>query len=400
MKRYGNLYEKICSMENLELAYKNAKKGKGWYSEVQQIAKRPYYYLAALQWTLKNHKYHTSEYGMFMKRDGKKEREIYKLPFFPDRIAQWAVLQVIEPQLLAYFTDDTYSAIPNKGIHAAFKKLRKAADEHPEEMTYCLKIDCKKFYPSIDHDILKQKYRRKYKDPELLALIDEIIDSISTCPATEENIDFYTAQGKEIRIVSYDDPEKQFIEGIGIPIGNYFSQYDGNFYLAQFDHWIKEVKHIKHYYRYMDDMCIFAKTKGELHQLLQEINEYFRINLKLRVKGNYQIFPSFVRGIDFVGYRVFLNYTLLRKSTCREFERKMTAIRKKVESGHEMNYSEWCSINSYKGWLKHCDSYRLAEKYIVPIQPYADRYYKDHIKKKGGKKKNETVSESEKCSAA
>lgn len=400
MKRYGNLYEKICSMENLELAYKNAKKGKGWYSEVQQIAKRPYYYLAALQWMLKNHKYHTSEYGMFMKRDGKKEREIYKLPFFPDRIAQWAVLQVIEPQLLAYFTDDTYSAIPNKGIHAAFKKLRKAADEHPEEMTYCLKIDCKKFYPSIDHDILKQKYRRKYKDPELLALIDEIIDSISTCPTTEENIDFYTAQGKEIRIVSYDDPEKQFIEGIGIPIGNYFSQYDGNFYLAQFDHWIKEVKHIKHYYRYMDDMCIFAKTKGELHQLLQEINEYFRINLKLRVKGNYQIFPSFVRGIDFVGYRVFLNYTLLRKSTCREFERKMTAIRKKVESGHEMNYSEWCSINSYKGWLKHCDSYRLAEKYIVPIQPYADRYYKDHIKKKGGKKKNETVSESEKCSAA
>lgn len=400
MKRYGNLYEKICSMENLELAYKNAKKGKGWYSEVQQIAKRPYYYLAALQWMLKNHKYHTSEYGMFMKRDGKKEREIYKLSFFPDRIAQWAVLQVIEPQLLAYFTDDTYSAIPNKGIHAAFKKLRKAADEHPEEMTYCLKIDCKKFYPSIDHDILKQKYRRKYKDPELLALIDEIIDSISTCPATEENIDFYTAQGKEIRIVSYDDPEKQFIEGIGIPIGNYFSQYDGNFYLAQFDHWIKEVKHIKHYYRYMDDMCIFAKTKGELHQLLQEINEYFRINLKLRVKGNYQIFPSFVRGIDFVGYRVFLNYTLLRKSTCREFERKMTAIRKKVESGHEMNYSEWCSINSYKGWLKHCDSYRLAEKYIVPIQPYADRYYKDHIKKKGGKKKNETVSESEKCSAA
>ena len=271
-------------------------------------------------------------------------------------------------------------------------------DTVPEEMTYCLKIDCKKFYPSIDHETLKQKFRRKYKDPELLELIDEIIDSISTCPATEENIAFYESYGKKVNIIETNG--KKFIEGVGIPIGNYFSQYDGNFFLTEFDHWIKEVKHIKHYYRYMDDICIFAKTKGELHQLLQEINEYFRINLKLRVKGNYQIFPSFVRGIDFVGYRVFLNYTLLRKSTCREFERKMTAIRKKVESGHEMNYSEWCSINSYKGWLKHCDSYRLAEKYIVPIQPYADRYYKDHIKKKGGKKKNETVSESEKCSAA
>ena len=77
----------------------------------------------------------------------------------------------------------------------------------------------------------------------------------------------------------------------------------------------------------------------------------------------------------------------------------MTAIRKKVESGHEMNYSEWCSINSYKGWLKHCDSYRLSEQYIMPIQPYADEYYKKHIKKKGGKR-NETIRESEKRAAA
>ena len=398
MKRYGNLFEKICSMENLELAYNHAKKGKGWYREVQQIAKRPYYYLAGLQWMLQNHKYQTSDYETFIKKDGKKEREIYKLPFYPDRICQWVVLQVIEPQLLAFFTDDTYSAIPNKGIHAAFNKLRKAVDEHPEEMTYCLKIDCKKFYPSIDHEILKQKYRRKYKDPELLELIDEIIDSISTCPATDENIDFYKSQGLDIGIVTNYKGE-QFIDGVGIPIGNYFSQYDGNFYLGDFDHWMKEVKHVKHYYRYMDDMCIFASTKEELHQLLAEMDEYLKTKLNLRIKGNYQIFPSFIRGVDFVGYRIFKDYTLLRKSTCQQFERKMTAIRKKVESGQEINYSEWCSINSYKGWLKHCDSYRLSEKYIEPIQPYADRYYKEHIKKKGGRK-HETVSESKKCAAA
>lgn len=150
-------------MENLELAYRNAKKGKGWYREVKEIEENPKYYLELLQSMLKNHTYQTSEYSTFMKKDGRKEREIYKLPFFPDRIAQWAVLQVIEPQLLAYFTDDTYSAIPNKGIHAAFRKLRKAVDTVPEEMTYCLKIDCKKFYPSIDHDVLKQKFRKKYK---------------------------------------------------------------------------------------------------------------------------------------------------------------------------------------------------------------------------------------------
>ena len=92
VKRYGNLYEKICSMDNLYLAFQHAKKGKGWYKEVQQIEKRPYYYLAGLQWMLQNHLYKTSEYATFTKKDGKKEREIYKLPFFPDRIAQWAVL--------------------------------------------------------------------------------------------------------------------------------------------------------------------------------------------------------------------------------------------------------------------------------------------------------------------
>ena len=400
MKRYGNLFEKICSMENLELAFKNAKKGKGWYAEVKQIEERPYYYLAGLQYMLKNHLYHTSEYSSFFKKDGKKEREIYKLPFYPDRIAQWAVLQVIEPQLLAFFTDDTYSAIPNKGIHAAFKKLRKAVDTVPEEMTYCLKIDCKKFYPSIDHETLKQKFRRKYKDPELLELIDEIIDSISTCPATEENIEFYESCGNEINIVTLNG--KQFISGVGIPIGNYFSQYDGNFFLSEFDHWIKEVKHIKHYYRYMDDLCIFASTKEELHQILADVDQYLRTNLNLRIKGNYQIFPSFVRGVDFVGYRIFKDYTLLRKSTCDQMKVKMTAIRKKVESGQEMNYSEWCSINSYKGWLKHCDSYHLVQKYIEPIQPYADRYYETKIKakKKKGGKKHERVQESTQHAAA
>lgn len=383
MKRYGFLYDKICDMDNLEKAYHNAKKGKGWYKEVQQIEKKPYYYLAGLQYILRTHKFRTSKYSTFKKKDGKKEREIYKLPFFPDRIAQWAILQIIEPQLLSDFTADTYSAIPNKGIHAALKSIRKNINRDPGGMKYCLKIDCKKFYPSIDHEILKQKFRRKYKDPELLEAIDGIVDSIDTCPANDENIEHYKSCGNKIGIVK--NREKEFIKGIGIPIGNYFSQYCGNFYLSKFDHWIKEEKHIKHYYRYMDDICVFAKTKEELHKLLKEINTYLRENLKLRIKENYQIFPTYVRGLDFVGYRTFLKFTLLRKSTCIQFKRRMRKIRKKVESGQEMNYSDWCSINSYRGWLKHCDSYRLSQKYIAPIQEYADVYYLSHIKsEKGG----------------
>ena len=94
MKRYGNLFARIYDMENLKLAHQNAKKGKGWYKEVKMVDADPEKYLTMLQEMLINKTYHTSEYETFIKRDSGKERLIYKLPYFPDRICQWAILQV------------------------------------------------------------------------------------------------------------------------------------------------------------------------------------------------------------------------------------------------------------------------------------------------------------------
>ena len=124
--------------------------------------------------------------------------------------------------------------------------------------------------------------------------------------------------------------------------------------------------------------------KEDLHQLRKDIDEYFRTKLKLKIKENWQVFPTYVRGIDFVGFRSFMNYKLLRKSTCKQFKRKMTALNKKRIQGLELTYSEWCSINSYKGWLIPCNSYRLSEKYVKPIQDFADQYYLENIYMKGG----------------
>ena len=345
------LWDAICSMDNLKAAHKNAKKGKGWYQEVKQVDSDPEYYLGLLQNMLINKTYHTSEYQTFYKTEGNKERLIYKLPYFPDRICQWAVLQVIEPILLRNFTADTYSAIPGRGIHLCFYRLQEAMQKDVKGSQYCLKIDAKQYYPSIDHAILKEKYRRLFKDDDLLWLLDEVIDS---------------TPGEA-----------------GIPIGNYLSQYSGNFYLSAFDHWIKEVKGVKHYFRYMDDIVILHESKEYLHRLRKEIDEYFHTKLKLTIKENWQVFPTFKRGIDYVGYRSFLEYTLLRKSTCKTFKAKMVAINKKRLNGEELSYSEWCSINSYKGWLKHCDSYRLQEKYMKPLEKYAETFYLQNIKGKG-----------------
>lgn len=383
-----DLFNSICSMDNLYRAYQNAKSGKGWYKEVKQIEKRPFYYLAGLQYMLKNHLFKTSEYEIFILNEGKKKRDVYKLPFFPDRIAQWAILQVIEPFLLANMTADTYSAIPGKGIQPIVDDLRghyktKIVDgkkksvwvpsillSDEENTRYCYKIDLHHYYQSINHEVLKQKFRKVFKDPELLWLLDEIADSINT--ATEEDLIELSLSG-EIEV----DPNT------GIPIGNYMSQYSGNFYLSSFDHWVKEELHTKHNYRYMDDVVIFSSSKEELHEIHKKVTAYLRDYLHLNIKGNYQIFPTKVRGVDFVGYRFFGEYTLLRKSTAINFKRKMRACRKKMENNIPPTYSEWCSFNSYKGWLGNCDSYRLSKKYIEPLIEYMQNYYEREVKDHG-----------------
>lgn len=351
MKRIGYLYEKIYSMDNLKLAHKNARKNKTWYKEVKMVDSNPEYYLKLLQNDLINHTYKTSKYETFIKKENGKERIIYKLPYFPDRVCQWAILQVIEPMLIKHFTNDTYSAIPERGTHKCLHNVINAIQHDTFGCQYCLKIDAKKYYPSINHDVLKGLYARLFKDKELLDLIGEIIDSTDG--------------------------------DVGIPIGNYLSQYSGNLYLTPLDHWLKEEKHIKHNYRYMDDIVIFSSSKEELHKLRVEMSNFMQSKLRLKMKDNWQIFPTYIRGVDFVGYRIFLDYVLLRKSTCINFKREMNYINKKRLKGEMLNYSDFCSYNSYKGILKHCNSYRLIEKYMKPLERYVNSYYKFYIKKGG-----------------
>lgn len=371
MKRYGNLYEKIYSMDNLRKAHKNARKGKGWYKEVKEVDEDVDRYLKRLQDMLINHTYHTSNYEKFIKEENGKEREIFKLPYFPDRICQWAILQVIEPYLMRRMTKNTYSAIPDRGIHAALHDVNEAMQNDVPECQFCFKMDVKKYYPSINHDILKAMFRGLFKDEELLWLLDEIIDSICT------------AKIEDMRDLWFLDED--FDEYTGIPIGNYLSQWCGNFYLSVFDHWIKEEIGVKYCFRYMDDIVIFGSSKEKLHKIHKEVEKFLWEELRLTVKGNWQVFPTYVRGVDFVGYRSFMGFVLLRKSSCKTFKKKMVQIRYKTKDGQLMNHSEWCSINSYKGWLHPCDSYRLRQKYMTPIEPDATRYYYEVVKKKGGK---------------
>lgn len=348
MKRFGNLYSKVYDMENLRLAHKNAKRGKGWYQEIKEVEADLDNYLLKLQQMLINKTYKTSEYETFTKKERDKEREIFKLPYFPDRICQWAIMQVIEPYLMRNLTAHTYSAIKGRGIHYGMKRVRKDLKYHKEECKYCLKIDIKKYYPSINHEILKQKYRKLFKDKDLLWLIDEIIDS------TEGDT--------------------------GIPIGNYLSQWSGNLYLSDLDHWLKEVKKVKCCHRYMDDIVIFSSNKEYLHKLRLDLQNYLATTLKLEMKSNYQIFPTYIRGLDFLGFRFFNKFILLRKNTYKQFKRTIAAIHSRLKLDLGINLHYWCAYNSYKGWIIPCNHYRLAKKYLEPLQKIMDSFYLTNIK--------------------
>ena len=137
----------------------------------------------------------------------------------------------------------------------------------------------------------------------------------------------------------------------GLPIGNYLSQYLANYYLAYFDHWLKENKNVKYYFRYCDDMVILSSNKEELHDLLEKIRNYLDEKLNLEIKDNYQIFPIKSRGIDFVGYVFYHTHTKLRKTIKQKFIKMLNCNKNEK------------SIASYYGWLKHCDSKNLMKKY-------------------------------------
>ena len=313
MKRRDHLYEKIYSIDNLNLAQQNARKGKAHQYGVKAFDKNPEANILELHDILQKRTYQTSAYKTFTIYEPK-ERLIFCLPFYPDRIAHHAIMNILEPIFTATFTADTYSCIKGKGIHGFHQAMKTTLKDIPGTQ-YCLKMDIKKFYPSIDHGVLKQQLRRKFKDADLLALLDEIINSAP-----------------------------------GVPIGNYVSQYFANFYLSGMDHFIKEVLKVKYYFRYADDIVILGADKPSLHELLHKISTYLQDNLKLTVKSNYRVFPVAAQGIAVVGYVYFHTHILLRKSIKQSFARMMARDRNPA------------SLAAYWGWAKHANCKHLIKK--------------------------------------
>jgi hypothetical protein len=326
-KRHGHLYEQVYDLENLEWAHHFASQGKRNRKIIQWTEANKGDCLLTLQWLLKEGLFETGKYKNFVVNERGKERYIYVLPYFPDRILHHAIVQVLAPIWHAWFIRDTYGSIPNRGVHDALKRMQQAMRNDPKGTRYCLKCDIRKYYPSVNHERLKLHLRRKIKDKRMLALLDEIIDSAP-----------------------------------GIPIGNYLSQYFGNVALTPFDHWLKGSMQVKYYFRYVDDLILFAEDKRTLHLLLKEMQKKLA-DEGLEIKPNCQIFPSGQEGVDFLGYRTYPTYRLLRRSirghamkAARNYRQGRLRLKKLRRS-----------MGSWYGWGKFARNQKFLRNTVWPI---------------------------------
>lgn len=334
MKRIGNLYAQIISMENLRLADKKARRGKLQTHGVKVFDLNKEANLIALHEALLTKTFHTSEYDVFTIYEPK-ERIIYRLPYYPDRIVHHAIMNVLEPIWVKTFTHNTFSCIKKRGIEGCARHVDKILRKYEGKPLYCLKIDIRKYYPSIDHEVMKKLVRRKIKDADLLWLLDEIIDSAP-----------------------------------GLPIGNYLSQYLANLYLAYFMHWCNEVLRLD-CEEYADDIVFYATDKPTLHDAFRHIREKLENELHLQVKGNYQVFPiaqncydRHGRALDYVGYKFYRKQKLIRKSIKKNFCRAAAKMNKRVPLPPLKEYKQ--VLASWLGWAKHSNSTHLLQTIVNP----------------------------------
>lgn len=322
MKRHGDLYRKIISEENLKLAYQKSRKGKAWQRNVKEIDQRQEYYLSELLHILQNKEYKTSQYKTKMIYEPK-FRTIYILPYYPDRIMQHAIMNVLEPIWDKLFIYDSYACRQGKGQHKGSLRCMQFVKRNK----YCLKCDISKFYPSVNHEKLLKIIKRKIKCKDTLVLLEEIINSIEG----ESNV----------------------------PIGNYLSQWFGNLYMNELDQSIKHKYHIKDYIRYCDDFLLFSNSKEKLNQMKLIIEKFITEQLKMKL-SKCDLFPV-TQGVDFLGYRHFpQGYILLRKTTAKRVKKRLKSLFWKVKHKKISKESAISTIASTKGWLRWANTHNMS----------------------------------------
>ncbi|HPC37610.1 MAG TPA: reverse transcriptase/maturase family protein [Candidatus Paceibacterota bacterium] len=321
MKTYKNLYNNIWDFQNLLKSYYAARKRKNDKDYVINCEWNLERELLEIKKEIQEKNYQPSVYQKFFVSDPK--RRLVYVASFRDRIVHHALCNIIEPIFDKGFIFDSYACRKNKGTHRAVMRLknflRSLYFKCGSDNFYILKCDVRKFFDSVDKEILFALIKKKIKDKDVLWLIKKILDS---------------TEGSK-----------------GIPIGNLTSQLFANIYLNELDQFVKHNLRIKYYARYMDDFVVLSNDKKQLKIWREFIKEFLANSLRLDLHPQKQeIFPARI-GVDFLGFHIFYSHILIRKSMIRRFW-------KKFKKGRLDNKSFW----SYLGHLEFADWWGFKKK--------------------------------------
>lgn len=328
-------YFDLINIENIFQVWGMFRKGKGKRKDVQLFERNLEDNLFALHRCLKDKTYQHGKYGSFYIQDPK-QRHIHKAEV-KDRVVHHLLYEFLYELFDPLFVYDSYSCRIKKGTHkgvARLTKLLRKVSKNNTRKCWVLKCDIKKFFHTIDHEILLRLLAKKVKDGDIIWLLTQIIES------------FHSEFGK----------------GKGAPLGNLTSQIFANIYLNEFDQFVKHKLKIRYYLRYADDFLILGTNREELFQCINTLKWFLGKSLKLELHPKKVIVKKHAQGIDFLGYVVFPHYCLPRAKTRKRIFKKLKIKIEELGTGKIPRESFNQTIQSYFGFLVHANSYGLTQR--------------------------------------
>lgn len=371
MKEKINLpYSHMCNFDALYHAHIKARSCKRCKKPIVKFEFDLCYHLRELAHELETKKYKISGYHRFTVFEPKK-RQIQSL-LYRDRVVQHVIC---DDYISQYFSKraiyDNSACRIGKGQVFALNRMKKFLRSHYNKYGakgYFLKCDILKYFPSLSHRVIKERFSPCFADPDMRDLFNYIIDSHQT---KEEFLDRYGIPRTIVADNGYGKV-KEFPIVRGVPIGNQTSQIIGMYYLDPVDRLIKEKLRIKYYSRYMDDFILIHHSKEYLQYCFKEIKKMLEEKLLLKLNDKTQIAPL-KNGIPYLGWNLYLLQDgkilmKVRKSTLKRFRSRVKFINKYHNTPIIDKYRISCILNSYRGYLKLGNSFRSYQSIIKIVK--------------------------------
>jgi retron-type reverse transcriptase len=319
----GHLFHDIISFKNLLAAWREFLRGKRKRKDVAEFSLNLTSNIIKLHRELADKAYRHGPYKAFRINDPK-PRDIHKATV-RDRLLHHAIYRILYLRLDPKFIFDSYSCRYDKGIHRAINRFRAYArkvSKNHTQTAWVLKCDIRKFFASIDHEILINILKLSVKNEHVIWLLREVVGSFHT-------------EGKP---------------AVGLPLGNLTSQLLANVYMNEFDHFLKRELKVAYCIRYADDFVILHEDKKYLENILPKISAFLEASLKLSLHPDKVFIKTLTSGVDFLGWAHFAQHRVLRTSTKRRMFKKLAATDNPK------------SKTSYLGLLSHGNTYRLQQR--------------------------------------